>query len=230
MFGSDSDDGPSSDGESSLFDRFLSPRMDDPGLPLTDALLAQVVAPTLQIYWLVLNHAPTPSWLKPVSSYFGESPELAPRGSLLAPALIHGAGLAVCWLAGALAAKSFEREAFILGEGGRTDGGDADDKSATSSSSGMWDAIGRYDTVLLRLVQAGAFASGILIVSTQLDLLSEFGGRYVQYGESDETDLRLVIATVEVINDIFWEALVIGSWRIIHANYMSSPNNWTRRF
>lgn len=209
------DDDGEADG-SGILRRFLSPRIDDPGLPLTDVLLAQVVAPTLQIYTVALTRGPNPSWLVPVSSYLGEAPELAPRGSLLAPALIHGAGLAVCWLAGALAARSWEREAFTVlppddGEG---------------SGVGL---LGRYGTVLSRLFQAGAFASGVLILSTQTDLLLEFG-RYVQYGESDSTDLRLAVATVEVASDIFWEAVVIGTWRIIHANFMSTPTNWERRF
>ena len=202
------------DASGGILRRFLSPRIDDPGLPLTDVLLAQVVAPTLQIYYVALTRGPNPSWLVPVSSYLGEAPELAPRGSLLAPALIHGAGLAVCWLAGALAARSWKREAFTVGpaeEGG---------------STGL---LGRYGGVLSRLFQAGAFASGVLILSTQADLLLEFG-RYVQYGESDSTDLRLAVATVEVASDIFWEAVVIGTWRIVHANFMSTPSNWERRF
>mmetsp|Transcript_21619 Transcript_21619/g.38721 ORF Transcript_21619/g.38721 Transcript_21619/m.38721 type:complete len:314 (+) Transcript_21619:159-1100(+) len=209
----------------SLFQRFLSPKIDDPGLPLTDVLLAQIVAPTFQIYWLLLNHAPNPSWLTPISSYFGDAAELAPRGSLLAPTLIHGAGLAVCWLAGALAAKMYERDAFTVKQ-------EVEEQSSLQrrrSATGILDEIGRYDKILVRLFQAGAFASGILIVSTQMDLLLEFKG-YVQYGESAETDLRLLVGTVEVINDIFWEALVIGSWRIIHANFMSSPDNRLKRF
>jgi hypothetical protein len=213
LFESDNNDTPSNN--NSLLQRFLEPKIDDPGLPLTDILVAQIVAPTFQIYWLVLNQAPLPSWLQPISSYFGEAPELAPRGSLLAPALIHGAGLAVCWLLGALAAKSFEQEAFTLLKGDRR--------------ASIIDNIGRYDTILVRLVQAGAFASGILIFSTQMDLLLEFG-RYVQYGESEQTDLRLLVATVEVINDIFWEAVILSSWRLIHANFMSTPSNRERQF
>jgi hypothetical protein len=167
----------------------------------------------------VLAHAPNPTWLQPISSYFGGAPELAPRGSLLAPTLIHGAGLAVCWILGALAAKSFERGAFTLKDVGGN----------SKISRSVFDTLRRYDTILIRLVQAGAFASGVLIISTQLDLLLEFKG-YVQYGESEETDLRLLVATVEVINDIFWEALVISSWRIIHANFMSTPTNRLKRF
>ena len=207
----------SNDENNAMFQRFTSPKIDDAGLPLTDVLLAQIVAPTFQIFWLVLNHAPNPSWLQPIGAYFGEAPELAPRGSFLAPTLIHGAGLAVCWLTGALAAKSFEREAFaVTPRGGR-------------GSSDLLDVIGSYDTVLLRLFKAGAFASGMLILFTQMDLLLEFKG-FVQYGESDETDFRLLLASVEVINDIFWEALVLVTWRIIHANFMSNPDNRLKRF
>lgn len=223
------DDVPTSPAAASgpILQRFLSPRIDDPGLPLTDVLLAQIVAPTLQIYWLLLNRAPNPSWLRPVSTYFGEAPELAPRGSLLAPTLIHGAGLAVCWLAGALAARSYEREAFSVKKGGAGEEGDA--RGTAGAPSSVLDAIARYDTILVRLFQAGAFASGVLILSTQLDLLLEFKG-YVQYGESSETDLRLLVATADVINDVVWEALVMGSWRIIHANFMSTPLNRQKRF
>lgn len=208
-----------------LFQRFLSPKIDDPGLPLTDVLLSQIVAPTFQLYWVFIAHAPLPSWARPISSYFGEAAELAPRGSLLAPTLIHGAGLAVCWLAGALAAKSFERDAFTLTNTNNT----YDDENNNGNSLSIGERIKQYDTVLLRLFQAGAFACGILIVSTQVDLLLEFK-RYVQFGESEETDFRLLLASVEVINDIFFEALVISSWRIIHANFMSTPTNLTRRF
>ena len=149
---------------------------------------------------------------------------MAPRGSLLAPTLIHGAGLAVCWLAGALAARSFERDAFSL----LLPTEDNDDYDGAGKLS-IGDTIKQYDTVLIRLFQAGAFASGILIVSTQIDLLLEFQ-RYIQFGESEETDFRLLLASVEVINDIFFEALVLVSWRIIHANFMSTPSNRMRRF
>jgi len=197
-----------------LLKRFTDPIIDDPGLPLTDILIAQIVAPTLQIYWIVFNHAPTPSWLLPISSYFGSAPELAPRGSFLAPALIHGAGLAVCWMLGALAAKGFERESFTL---------------KGSKRASLFDNIGRYDNVIKSTVKAGAFACGVLIFSTQIDLLLEFG-RYVQFGESEEIDLRLLVAAVEVINDIVFEAVVITSWRLIHANFMSTPQNRSREF
>ena len=122
-----------SDQDKSILRRFLSPKIDDPGLPLTDVLLAQIVAPSFQTFWISAVHAPSPSWLRPLGSYFGEAPELAPRGSLLAPVFIHGAGLAVCWLAGALAAKFYEEESFTLKE--------------VRPGAGIWDRVRSYDTV-----------------------------------------------------------------------------------
>jgi hypothetical protein len=219
LYGSDDGNGDGDRGGGPtppLLRRFLDPVVDDPGLPLTDALVAQVVAPTLQICWLTINAAPSPTWLAPIGRYFGEAPELAPRGSLLAPALIHGAGLAVCWGLGALAARLYEREAFSLSP---SEGG-------TRSSS----SLGGFAPILAGLVRAGAFAVGVLVLSTQIDLLLEFGGRYVTLGESDETDFRLLVAYVEIINDVFWEALVISTWRIAHANFMSDDGNRRRRF
>ena len=182
------------DDESSIVSRFLDPRIDDAGLPLADALIAQIVAPTLEIFWLSSQHAPIPSWLTPI---FDSSKSLlfssSARGSLLAPALIHGAGLATCWTLGALAAKGYESDAFnISGDRG-------------------------YGTVIKRIVQAGAFATGLLIFSTQVDLFAEFG-RNVQLGESDETDLRLITALVEMINDIVFEAGALSAWRLYRAS------------
>jgi hypothetical protein len=169
--------------------RFLAPRIDDVGLPLADALVAQIVAPSFQVFWLGLNHSPLPTWLRPLSNQlFATS-----RGSLVAPTLIHGAGLAVCWIAGALAARGFESDSFNV-SGGRG-----------------------YGTVVTRIVQAGAFAVGILILTTQADLLFEYG-RYVQPGESEEIDLRLLTATVELINDVVFEALTLGGWRLYRAS------------
>jgi hypothetical protein len=191
--------------EDSILNRFLSPQIDDAGLPIADALTAQIVAPTLQVVWLSANHAPIPTWLATIyNNHNGLLYNVPSQGALLVPTLIHGAGLAGCWLMGALAAKAYDSEAFNV-SGGRG-----------------------YGTVIKRILQAGAFATGILIFSTQLDLLFEFG-RYVQVGESDETDLRLLSAAVELINDVFFEALVLGSWRLYRASLTASadgrPNN-----
>ena len=177
---------------SSIFQRFLNPRIDDPGLLLSDALLAQIVAPTLQIYWLLLVNAPSPSWLHPISGGVGSGGSggnnlfatassslydaFSSRGSLLAPTLVHGAGLAVCWLAGALAAKMFEREAFTLQqttfiemstttmkdkrkEKDRRDNGLLLQSEESSSTTPLLDStiitiLRSYQPILTRLVQA----------------------------------------------------------------------------
>jgi hypothetical protein len=180
---SDPDDSDSS----SLLDRFTNPVLDDPFLPITDVSMAQIVAPALQVFWISLVHAPSPTWLQPI---FGQDVLWQARGSLLAPTLIHGAGLACCWLLGALAARAYEFKAI----------------DPTIEGGG-------YGTVLATILKAGAFATGALIFATQLDLLVEYG-RYVQPGESEEIDLRLLSATVEVLNDIIFEAGVLTSLRL----------------
>lgn len=177
-----------------ILNRFISPKIDDAGLPIADSLVAQIVGPTLQVFWLSANHAPSPTWLAPIySNSNGLLYNTPAQGALLVPTLIHGAGLAGCWLMGALAARAYDSEAFNV-SGGRG-----------------------YGTVIRRIVQAGAFATGVLILGTQLDLLLEFG-RFVQPGESDEIDVRLLNAIVEVINDVFFEAIVLSSWRVYRAS------------
>uniref|UniRef100_A0A7S3V489 Uncharacterized protein n=1 Tax=Chaetoceros debilis TaxID=122233 RepID=A0A7S3V489_9STRA len=192
-------DNNNSDDDASIFSRFLSPKIDDAGLPLADALFSQVVATTFQIVWLTANHAPRPSWLNSLSADKSMLYEVSKQGSLLAPALIHGAGLAACWTLGALAARAYDSDAFNV-SGGRG-----------------------YGTVIARIIQAGAFASGVLIFSTQIDLLLEFG-RNVQPGESPETDLRLLTAIVELINDIGFEAVILSSWRIYRASLTANAD------
>ena len=190
----------SEDEDVSVFERFTSPKIDDAGLPLSDALFAQIVAPTIEVFWLTINHSPFPTWLTPLTKQPGMLYTVPTQGSLLVPTLVHGAGLAVCWFLGALASKSYESDAFnVSGRRG-------------------------YGTVIRRIVQGGAFSVGILIFSTQVDLLLEFG-RYVQVGESPEIDARLLKATVELINVIVFEALVLSSWRIYRASLTNDPKN-----
>ena len=167
--------------QESLLDRFTDPKIDDPWLPLTEAGISQVMAPTLQLFWLVAVQSPTPSWAVPLYD-----PTFAPRGSFLAPTLVHGAGLACCWLAGCLAAEAYAKSAYE----------------------------GTIGEVLTSTIKAGAFASGLLILATQFDLYRDMGG-YYQLGESPETDLQITRHTVELINDIVFQAVVLLVWRVI---------------
>ncbi|KAL3910749.1 MAG: hypothetical protein SGILL_007570 [Bacillariaceae sp.] len=171
---------PSSRIHEGILDRFLDPKIEDPQLPLTEAGLAQIAAPTLELFWLRLNSSPFPSWATPLYDY-----TFTPRGSLFAPTLVHGAGLACAWLLGGLAAKAYEKEAY-----------ESD-----------------LPTVVFSTLKAGAFATGILILGTQFDLYQEMGG-YVQVGDSPETDLRIYQALVEVIDDIVFEAITLLVWRV----------------
>lgn len=172
----------------SPLDRLLSPKIDDRGLPLSDAFAAQIIGPALQVFWLVSVSAPRPSWLN--FTVFNQF-----RGALLAPTLIHGAALSCCWLLGALVARAYEEDAIDP-------------------------TIKGYGTVLWRIFQAGCFASGCLILSTQLDLLFEFG-RYVQPGENSEIDTRILSAWIEVLNDIIFEILAIVPLRLYLAYSIS---------
>ena len=176
--------GESPEGTNSLLDRVLSPKIDDRGLPLSDATAAQIIGPALQVFWLTLVGAPRPTWLIPhYDTTFVEY-----RGSLLVPTLIHGAALSCCWLLGALVARAYEEDAIDPTKNG-------------------------FATVFWRIFQAGCFASGVLVFSTQMDLLLEFG-RYVQPGESPEIDTRILTAWVEVLNDIFFEIIAIVPLRL----------------
>jgi len=168
----------------SPLDRVLSPKIDDRGLPLSDAAVAQIIGPSLQVFWLTIQGAPRPTWLAPLY----DSTFYQYRGALLVPTLIHGAALSCCWLLGCLMAKAYEEEAIDP-------------------------TIGGYQTVLWRIFQAGCFASGCLIFSTQIDLLLEFG-RWVQFGENPETDSRILTAAAEVTNDIFFSILSLVPMRL----------------
>jgi len=175
---------PENEESRDLLRRFTAPVIDDAGLPITDALMAQIVAPSLQVFWITLAHSPSPTWLHSVF----QSKIWAAQGSLLVPTLMHGAGLACCWITGALAAEAYKRKAIDP-------------------------TVEGYGTVILTLLKAGAFASGLLILATQLDLLIEFG-RWVQPGESAQIDLRLFSAIIEILNDIVFEAVTITIMRL----------------
>lgn len=170
-----------------FFSRFTDPVLDDPALPLTDVSVAQIVAPALQVFWYIGSGSPRPSWLQPI--LFTQLFDT--RGSLVAPTLIHGAELACCWLLGALAARSYE-------------------------ARNIDPTIEGYGTVVWSVLKAGMFATGLLILGTQTDLYYEFG-KYVQYGDSPVTDLRIVQATTELVNDVVFEATLLLSVRLFLA-------------
>jgi hypothetical protein len=195
----DEDDPPSSVGSAeptrsrSLLSRFTNPQIDDPGLILTDGLVVQVIAPTLQIAARLALGVPAPTWLQSTdpSLLFNNRP-----GGLLAPTLLHGAALDLVWLVGALAISPVKRRRPTR------DG----DGTATKYD---WD----YTRVYQALFRAGASATGLWIFATQVDVYMDMGD-YVQWGDSMASDARLVVAATEGIADFIFEAITITFWRL----------------
>ena len=86
--------------------RFLSPIIDDPGLPIADSLVCACGAMFVAALALV-GVLPRPSWLTPLA----DVPQIRALPYVL-PAVSHGAALAGCWLLGALAGNAFEAGAY----------------------------------------------------------------------------------------------------------------------
>lgn len=72
--------------------RFQDPKIDDVGLIITDALVAGIIAPGIEIFLTVGSGTPLPHWVYPSSG-------------LITSVLVRGATLAACFVAGALAAE-----------------------------------------------------------------------------------------------------------------------------
>jgi hypothetical protein len=209
-YGKNEEDERSSEQQSfnSILSRFTNPRIDDPGLPLTDGLVVQVIAPSVQIAVRLVLGIPPPTWLQSTdpSLLYNNRP-----GGLLAPTLLHGAKLALVWLVGALAARAYERPAISPVKRPASSFGKDDDPAGTISTSSRdrWD----YSRVWLALFQAGAAATGLWIFATQVDVYIDVGG-YAQWGDSTVTDARLIIAATEGIADFVCEAITIIIWRL----------------
>lgn len=161
-------------------ERFTAPIIDDPALPLSDLVIAGAACPAIISATVLVLGLPRPSWLVPGVGVVGCT-------------LLHGTKLASCWLAGALAARAWEAEAF---EGSR-------ERAVATTWS------------------AGAFAVGLLVFSTQLQLFVSFGfdlsGALGYPAEpSLEADLELVRAQSELIVDAFFEAVIMTAWRVYH--------------
>ena len=75
-----------------------------------------------------------------------------------------------------------------------------------------WD----YRPVGQAVLRVEALATGLLILATQLNLFMEFQGNWIQLGESEETDFRLLVAAL-LINDVVFEAVTLVAWRLLLA-------------
>jgi len=177
--------------------RFASPRIDDPGLPYADALVC--VGGALFIAQWALNPAvplglkiPLPGWLSPMAMPAG----LDWRGlPYVLPALSHGAGLALCWTLGALAASAYESEAYM----------------------------GTWQTALGRTWRAGAFAVGVLIFSTQASLFVSLSSQGLDpytvpttegIDSLERADTQILQTAFELIIDVIVQATSLTLFRL----------------
>lgn len=175
---------PDSDDTPAVVGRFVSPQIDDPRLPAAEAALCQMAGPALELAYLRATGAPRPSWAGPSLS----DPIFASAGAVyLDQVLVHGAGLAACWVAGVVAVRGYERSTY------------ADGVTAVE--------------VAQRAVGAGAVAAGLLMAGVGVDLLWTMGG-LVLPGESAGADSTTQMSLVEAAQDIFFEGVTMLSWRL----------------
>eukprot|EP00793_Prasinoderma_coloniale_P007015 PRCOL_00001847-RA len=140
-----------------------------------------MVPSTLAIGTIALR-LPLPMWLTPALGV----PALKSLSYL--PAIVsHGAQLAICWTAGALACKAFERENYA------------------------------NDAALSTTLRSGAVASGLLILATQLKLTAILGVYPVLLTADLEPgsaeDLLLGNTQGELVVDLLAEAGAMTLWR-----------------
>eukprot|EP00873_Tetraselmis_striata_P023112 jgi/Tetstr1/443376/TSEL_031391.t1 len=102
----------------------------------------------------------------------------------LGPTFRHGAVLATCWLVGALAARAFEEPRY-KGEG-----------------------------VLRATLQAGAFATGLLILVNQATLTAKLGMVPSLADMTPDTELLIAQTNAALMLDVLVEALFMLAWRL----------------
>lgn len=176
--------------DNALLRRFLTPRVDDGGLPIADSLVC-LSMPVLLATVVLAGGLPRPSWL--VAAPFVPRVRALP---FVLPAVGHGLTLASCWVLGAFAAAAYRQEAY--------------------------GSTGSTRDVLAYTLKAGAFASGLLILLTQLQIYLQLGGAAtgawaVPGFPSSAADMVIVQRTTELAVDIGLEAAMMTAWRLYRA-------------
>ena len=165
--------------------KFAAPRIDDPGLPYADALVC--ICGSIFLASLGLTGIlPQQTWLQPLT--------IVPawRGlPYIVPACSHGAGLAACWILGALAAEAFERGAYL----------------------------GTWQEAFSRTWKGGAFAAGILLLSTQVSTFVALTERGLDpstagLGIDPAADLEVIRRGFEATCDIAVQCVGLTAFRI----------------
>jgi hypothetical protein len=105
----------------------------------------------------------------------------------IVPAVAHGAGLATCWTLGALAAAAFESGAFT----------------------------GTLGEALGRTWRAGAFATGCLILGTQMETYVSLVSRGIDpLAPSYEADVAALSHAFEIASDVAVQATGLTAFRV----------------
>jgi len=130
---------------------------------------------------------PQPSWLFPLLPA-----GVAPIRGLpyIVPAVSHGAGLAACWLLGALAAGAFSSEAYS----------------------------GTLGAALSRTWKAGAFATGMLLLCTQLVTFVTLTAQGIDALDPADVlakgEATILTTADEVIFDVIVQATGLTAFRV----------------
>ena len=166
-----------------IISRFTSPVIDDPGLPYADSLVC--ICGSLFVSSVALKGLlPRPSWLVPFLPAGVEGIRGLPY---IVPAWTHGAGLALCWTLGALAASAFERGAYM----------------------------GTLPEAIARCWKAGAFAVGVLLLSTQASTFVSLASQGIDpLGPSPQADEMVLTNAFEIICDVAVQAAGLTAFRI----------------
>lgn len=166
--------------------KFLQPRIDDPGLPPSDALVSVNGAVIVAVI-ARLGIIPLPTWLKPLGAP-SPLPFIGGGGlPYILPAVSHGSFLAACWVLGALASGAFESEAYM----------------------------GTLREAISRTWKGGLFATGLLILSTQLYVSLQLVAQGIDPTDPSMVSDEIILRTVfEVATDVTVQALVLTAFRV----------------
>ena len=178
------DDQNESETGQTMLERFSRPTMDEPVLPMVDVFATEVIAPISQVAWLSLFQAPAPSWLKPVF----HNVLWQAKASWLLPTLLHGTGLACCWLVAAVATNGYARE------------------SVDPSESD-------FQAVVSTLFRTGAYFAILLVAATQMDILLSTGPTEVSASRMLESVVEVLDDTIFVTTAVSSVRLLLISTR-----------------
>ena len=189
-----------------LADRFVAPIIDDPGLPITDVLLAGVCAPGLLALSSLRLGVPSPAVLDWVPTSAGGLSGLGRVASVIE----HGAPLAIAWLFGALAAEMFTKRSYSEGY---------------ATAFAMTARAGAAAVGVLALISQASQSLEIAQAGLVLPVLMEVGGAAGGPAGSGAADLIIIRSTNALFFDCAVCATVLTSWRMYRVSLFKRFND-----